>query len=897
MIKLIKSTLLLLSGVLALNSCAKENVVEEPVKMTVTFEAASNGVVDPSGDQTGNMGSTLFSVAAGNANYSLEGWYDGETKIKGTEDILLVGDTLRVKLTERTARKKFEARFADSKYTVKIKNLSSEGGSVSPDSCVAKVNTPFEFTATPEQEYGVFWYDDLGNSITSTDTSLPIYLSADGLHLFVLSSSEVDGKTFQVAFIKNGYTVNFEVDGEGGFVSQSVGTEPAGEMIECDAIPDTDYILEGWYDPANKKIDATEGDIYVSGETLYVKSSSDVNDHTFVAKFMLKEYTVKIKNLSPGGGTVSPADSCVAVAGDTIQFAATPGSTYGAFWTDYLGERITSTDTSSPYYLSADSLMLFVKSSSEVDGKTFQVAFEEKFYTVKFRSEAGGSVGQSASSTLVGKMIECDAIPDADYKLEGWYNSDDQKIDATEGDIYVSGETLHVKSSSDVNNHTFVAKFTLKEYTVKIKITSPEGGTVSPADSCVAVAGNTIQFTATPKQDYRISWTDYLGERITSTDTSSPYYLSADSLMLFVKSSSAVDGKTFHAAFIKNDYRVNFAVDGEGGSVSQSIGIKPAGEMIECAAMPGVDYILEGWYDPANKKIDATEGDIYVSGEKLYVKSTSGVNGQTFVAKFKLKEYTVTLESDAPRGADGTVDNVGGTADAGTKIASTASIPIDGYKFYAWFDGESMITSESTSDDLYLTNGGKTLNVTYSSATDSKTYTAKYVLDVDIKGGEMSFTVTPSRGEGLKCYLPFTKEGTTGAYTLFVNWGDESAINVIRPNTPLNDGVMHVYEQEGEFTITITSSEDDFKNVQVPRINFSNFNSTRIALKAVNTPLLNAGTDNFSDVFSMCSNLTGVPIDLFRYNTAVTNFSSAFKNCSKLTEVPADLFRYNTAVT
>lgn len=59
----------------------------------------------------------------------------------------------------------------------------------------------------------------------------------------------------------------------------------------------------------------------------------------------------------------------------------------------------------------------------------------------------------------------------------------------------------------------------------------------------------------------------------------------------------------------------------------------------------------------------------------------------------------------------------------------------------------------------------------------------------------------------------------------------------------------------------------------------------------------NTAATSFSYCFRYCTGFTSIPADLFKYNTAVTSFSHCFRGCSKLTSIPADLFKYNTKVT
>ncbi|MGL5959054.1 MAG: fimbrillin family protein, partial [Phocaeicola sp.] len=163
------------------------------------------------------------------------------------------------------------------------------------------------------------------------------------------------------------------------------------------------------------------------------------------------------------------------------------------------------------------------------------------------------------------------------------------------------------------------------------------------------------------------------------------------------------------------------------------------------------------------------------------------------------------------------------------------------------------------------------------------------------KESKMSFTVLPTQKYGLKCHLPFSQVGKTGAYTLTVDWGDGTSTE-LKPGTPLSKGIEHTYAAEVDYIITITSSEEDFKNIQVPKIEFSKWGTIRDALKSIDTPLLNTGAESFSEAFAYCPNLKEVSEDLFVYNREITDFSFVF-NGSNLQTVPENLFKYNKRVT
>ncbi|MGL5959036.1 MAG: hypothetical protein ACRCZZ_10705, partial [Phocaeicola sp.] len=164
-----------------------------------------------------------------------------------------------------------------------------------------------------------------------------------------------------------------------------------------------------------------------------------------------------------------------------------------------------------------------------------------------------------------------------------------------------------------------------------------------------------------------------------------------------------------------------------------------------------------------------------------------------------------------------------------------------------------------------------------------------------VEEAKMSFGIKAKASA--KFALPFLTSSTTGNYTLTVDWGDETAASVIEPETSLAEGITHTYAEEGEYTVTITSSETDFTKPQVPQISFTNWSNERGLLKSINTPLLNTGSLNLSRAFQGCSNLEKIPEDLLKYNTRVTDFSYFLSTCQSLVSVPEKLFEQNVDAT
>ncbi|MGL5979566.1 MAG: fimbrillin family protein, partial [Phocaeicola sp.] len=152
---------------------------------------------------------------------------------------------------------------------------------------------------------------------------------------------------------------------------------------------------------------------------------------------------------------------------------------------------------------------------------------------------------------------------------------------------------------------------------------------------------------------------------------------------------------------------------------------------------------------------------------------------------------------------------------------------------------------------------------------------------------KMMFTIM-TNVENQTFTLPFVHSGTTGTYTLIVDWGDGN-VSVIKPGESLTGGIKHTYAVIDDYRIAITSSELSLNKAQIPQMNaYQNG-----MLKSIDTPLLKTGLTDFSRVFERCSNMKTIPADLFKNNKQVVNFSRVFADCHSLQNIPAGLFHDN----
>ena len=151
---------------------------------------------------------------------------------------------------------------------------------------------------------------------------------------------------------------------------------------------------------------------------------------------------------------------------------------------------------------------------------------------------------------------------------------------------------------------------------------------------------------------------------------------------------------------------------------------------------------------------------------------------------------------------------------------------------------------------------------------------AAWVLTVDTTGPGQSWTVAIAAGI---------------APNIVIAWGD----GAVDTYTSLGNKT-HTYAVTGRWRPKISGSFTSGGNIRLGSNYLDNFR-----LKATGVVPLIVGLSNFYSTFSNCTELTSLPADLFRYNTAVSTsgFRSTFSGCAKLASLPVDLFRYNTAVS
>ena len=231
------------------------------------------------------------------------------------------------------------------------------------------------------------------------------------------------------------------------------------------------------------------------------------------------------------------------------------------------------------------------------------------------------------------------------------------------------------------------------------------------------------------------------------------------------------------------------------------------------------------------------------------------------------------------------------------KITSTHDIIVDGERKATVYlaippcqSGEIKVTA-ITADAATYEGNTSLLSITPNAGT---VYNASVSM-TKLPAASMKFTIK-TIDPSSEFVIPI--DALTGTYTLTVDWGDGNSDPY--SSGTAKDAVKHTYTDAGTYQITVTSSEADDTQEQMPRWSVDlvyPFPSVCNYLVSMDTPMLNMGSTTLESCFYNCGNLTFISAGLFDKNTAVTDFKDCFYYCEKLTSIPEGLFDNNTEAT
>ena len=381
------------------------------------------------------------------------------------------------------------------------------------------------------------------------------------------------------------------------------------------------------------------------------------------------DYTLTVGKNPPEGGTVSYESKPAYAPGETVSVTAVANTGY--VFVGWSGASEATTPTVS--------IMM--------DGnKTLTANFQLKpeghhTLTVVKNPEAGGTVLRNPDETTYpdGEDVTLAAVPEDGYEFTGWSGASEAKTDAVI--ITMDGDK------------TITANFKLKEYTLAIEIDPTDGGTVSSPDPIPNAGGKyqhgaTVSVTAAAKTGYVFAGWTGASEAATPTVT-----ITMD------------DDKTLTANFelIPEGHRTLtfYVVPSVGGDVSREPDktTYPDGEDVTLTATAADGYEFANWSGASTAATPTVT--ITMDGDK------------ELTAKFKRKEYTLTIDVYPPASGDvsrSPVPNSAGKYEHGQMVTVTARAA-EGYIFNYWSGAETgnknPVTITMNGDKILIANFAK----------------------------------------------------------------------------------------------------------------------------------------------------------------------------------------------
>ncbi len=568
------------------------------LEFKVTSSAGPGGIVSPEGHSVVTIGSDLELTAAPDEGYQVDKWsVDGaEAQAGGTSFTL---SDIRANHTVDVTFKLLE---------FEVTSAAGPNGTVSPDGVtVVTYGSNLELTATPDTGYQVDkWSVDGVEAQTGGDS-------------FTLTDVKAD-HTADVTFRLLEFEITASAGDNGAVSPDGVTTVTYGSGLELTATPDTGYQVDKWC------VDGVEAQV---GGTVF--GLTDIQaDHTVKVTFRLLEFD--ITSAAGPNGTVSPDGVTVVTYGSDLELTADPNTGHQVdMWlvdgveAQIGGDSLTLTDIQADHTVDVTFRLLefdittsadpngavepngvtVVTYGSElditaipnegyqvdkwiVDGNDVQTgnnlfkltdikadhSVEVTFRLLEFDitgiAGENGEIDPNGVTTLTyGSDLEFTAAPEGEYLVRIW------SVDGVQVQIGGTEYTL-----ADIKaDHTVEVSFSLLFYVI-----TPEAGpngSISPGFPVTAEPNDSLDFTATPDDEYLVRAWFVDGILVQAEGTS---YTLGD-----IQSEHTVS-----VAFVQVRHTVD-ATAGPGGSVSpQSADVPTAGSQI-FTATADAGYEVDTW--------------------------------------------------------------------------------------------------------------------------------------------------------------------------------------------------------------------------------------------------------------------------------------------------------------
>ena len=408
-----------------------------------------------------------------------------------------------------------------------------------------------------------------------------------------------------------------------------------GEPKKVVAIPQNGYTWLGWYDKSGNLISTKTEYIFNAGT-----SSSEIVAHW-------ASYSVALNKNDNNAGKIGfsvddmSTQNTVSqriVYGKEVTICASTNNGYTWLgW--YKGDEKVSDEQTYTFTMSDSDLAYTAKWS-----KT----------TISVSSSSAGSVSGLSSTYKVGDKVTVTAVTNNGYTWDGWYLNGEKVSSDLQYEIQITEEPLN-----------YVA--TWKYYTLTTSRNISAAGTVNSYWNQKVTVGDSVELVANTNKGYTwLGWYD--GETLISLETTFTYEMPAESKTLIAK-------WTYYTLSTQTN-------NSEAGTYTALSDKKvTVGDSIELIASTNDGYTWLGWYD----------GETLISMETTYTYVMTA-ESKTFAAKWTY--YTLSTQANDSEAGTYTVlsDKKVTVGDSIELVASTNK----GYTWLGWYDGETMISSETT---------------------------------------------------------------------------------------------------------------------------------------------------------------------------------------------------------
>ncbi|GFO70451.1 hypothetical protein GMLC_40300 [Geomonas limicola] len=421
-----------------------------PITFTITYSAGFGGTDYPGSVAYVNYGtSPTYKITAS------PGYHISDVLVDGVS----VGAVASYTFTSVLADHTIASVFAENP-TVTVTATAGPNGSISPagaTSILAGKSLTFTMTADPAYRVADIVVDGVSKGPATS---------------FTMSNISATNHTINVTFMLDAYIIRTSA-GAGGSISPSadVSVAKGGDSPVYTVTPNTGYMIVSVGDNGKQ--------LAKNPSAPYTTSFTNVTaDHTLSATFRLITYT--ITPIVGANGSMSPANPVFPTYGSSQYVSITPSAGYHIL--DVL----------------VDGQSVGPVSSYTFSNITTDHTIESQFapnpaVTVTATAGPNGTITPEGISTAyTGSSLTYTMTPAAGYRVA------DVVVDGVSKGALTSYTFARISGTS----HTISVTFTLDVYT--IVSTSEANGSIDPLGTTMVTAGDTITYTITPADGYKV---------------------------------------------------------------------------------------------------------------------------------------------------------------------------------------------------------------------------------------------------------------------------------------------------------------------------------------------------------------------------------------------------------